>query len=97
MCRPYTSVETGADAIKHVFTGDENYAITLTGQDTPIGCIEPKRTDASDHTGRFVRESIDEGRPLDSVDANAVERALEGYDHDRVLGYWTGRPFWGKD
>lgn len=92
---PHQSVERSSEAIEKVLTGNENYAITLRGQDMPIGCIELKKTEGS-HGGQYVREAIDGRRLMPGVDADDMERALAGYGGDRTLGYWIGRPFWGQ-
>jgi [ribosomal protein S5]-alanine N-acetyltransferase len=92
---PHQSIEMSMEAIEEVFTGDENYAITLRGEDVPIGCIELKRSDGSP-SAQYVREAINEGRLLPEVDIAAMERTLAEYSGDRDLGYWIGRPFWGQ-
>ncbi|WEV74374.1 GNAT family N-acetyltransferase [Bifidobacterium sp. ESL0798] len=95
---PHRNVEESLNTLDNVFTGDENYAITLRNgdDDRPIGAIELKKTGPDDHVGEFVREAIDRHNLFAGVDENETKRALAHYDGDRVLGYWIGRPFWGQ-
>lgn len=84
------------NTLDNVFTGDENYAITRQGDDSPIGAIELKKAEPGDHAGEFVQEAIDGHNLFEGVDESKLEQALARYDGDRVLGYWIGRPFWGQ-
>lgn len=94
---PHRNVAESMNTLNNVFTGDENYAITLRdGEDNPIGAIELKKAEPGDHAGEFVQEAIDSHSLFDGVNENKLERALAHYNGDRVLGYWIGRPFWGQ-
>ncbi|WEV72110.1 GNAT family N-acetyltransferase [Bifidobacterium sp. ESL0790] len=94
---PHRDVVESMETLNHVFTGDENYAITLRGgDDTPTGAIELKKTGPDDHAGEFVCSAIEGHSLFEGVDESEMERALAHYDGDRVLGYWIGRPFWGR-
>ncbi|MDF7665488.1 GNAT family N-acetyltransferase [Bifidobacterium sp. ESL0745] len=93
---PHRNVEESLNTLDNVFTGDENYAITLRGNDSPIGAIELKKAEPGDHAGEFVREAIDGHSLFEGVDESKLEQALAHDDGDRVLGYWIGRPFWGQ-
>ena len=62
---PHRTVQDSLDTIAHVFTGDENRAITLRGDDRPIGCIELKPM--SDGLVAVVREAVRSGTLADGV------------------------------
>ncbi|RSX53728.1 acetyltransferase [Bifidobacterium goeldii] len=88
---PHQDIEESMGVIRDVFSPTEhNWAITIrdaaaedtdTGADEPIGCIELKPLRHIDDGPDYT---IDE-RYARHVGGNALE-----------LGYWIGRPFWGK-
>lgn len=96
---PHQNVAESMETLNHVFTGDENYAITLRDNrddDRPIGAIELKKSGPNDHIGEFARSAIERHSLFEGTDESRMEQALVHYDGDRVLGYWIGRPFWGQ-
>lgn len=66
---PHRSVDESRDVIRHVFCGQENYAICLKEDNKAIGAIELKLNGHTDMTER---------------------------DDECELGYWLGKPFWGR-
>lgn len=49
----HTSVESSAETIRTVFSAPGTYAVTLRGNDTPIGCIGFKPTTAEEGCGQL--------------------------------------------
>ncbi|KAB8289417.1 acetyltransferase [Bifidobacterium ramosum] len=90
---PHRNVEESTRVIRDVFSVQHNWAVTVrdtaaagVGVDEPVGCIELKPLR---HIGN-IGDSDDSDSTLDErylryVGGNALE-----------LGYWIGRPFWGK-
>lgn len=66
---PHKSEEGSLEVIRHVFTGEECYAICEKGTDKAIGAVELKLNGHTDMTER---------------------------DDECELGYWLGKPFWGR-
>lgn len=96
---PHRTVQDSLDTIAHVFTGAENRAITLRGDDRPIGCIELKPM--SDGLVAAVREAVRSGTVTGdpalvggrALDEPALDRLTAGAAKE--LGYWLGRRYWG--
>ncbi|MCI1936404.1 MAG: GNAT family N-acetyltransferase [Bifidobacteriaceae bacterium] len=80
---PHTSVAGSARDIKNILSADESYAITLKGVDEPIGSISLKPIDG------HVTSAI-------TGDPGISEQYSPLLTSAKEVGYWVGRPFWGK-
>ncbi|KFI48933.1 GNAT family N-acetyltransferase [Bifidobacterium biavatii] len=82
---PHTGVEGSMNDIKNILAVENNWAITIKSNgDGPVGSIALKPV--SHYT-------VD---PVESDDA--LRKQYGGYlgDNALELGYWIGRPFWGR-
>ncbi|MBT1172055.1 GNAT family N-acetyltransferase [Bifidobacterium sp. MA2] len=82
---PHTSVEGSMNDIRNILAVENNWAVTIKDNgDEPVGSIALKPV--SHYT-------------IDPVEADGALRERYGKylgDNALELGYWIGRPFWGK-
>ncbi|MCH9275528.1 GNAT family N-acetyltransferase [Bifidobacterium amazonense] len=82
---PHTSVEGSMNDIKNILAVENNWAITVKDNgDEPVGSIALKPVD---HYA------------IDPVESDAGLKTRYGKylgDNALELGYWIGRPFWGR-
>ncbi|KFI51809.1 GNAT family N-acetyltransferase [Bifidobacterium biavatii] len=90
---PHQDVKESMRVIRDVFSVQHNWAVTIRdaaaagiGVDEPVGCIELKPL-------RHIGNNGDS----DGSDSALDERYIQYVSGDVLeLGYWIGRPFWGK-
>ncbi|WP_081830841.1 GNAT family N-acetyltransferase [Bifidobacterium coryneforme] len=78
---PCTSVDGSLHDINTVLAVEGNCAISLAGSDRPIGSIGLK--------SRAIQKTVSSSSALSDDYKNLLDNAKE-------LGYWIGRPYWGK-
>lgn len=93
----HASVEESLATIATVLTGEENYAITLRGDDRPIGCVELKPV-SDEYVVMSVTAALERGDLADGAQADepAIRAALAHSGRGFEVGYWIGRPFWRR-
>lgn len=80
---PHTSVEDSMSVINNVLAVDGNWAITIKDCGEPVGSIALKPV------SHYTADPIAADAGLEAKHGGALHNAKE-------LGYWIGRPFWGK-
>ncbi|MCI1219534.1 MAG: GNAT family N-acetyltransferase [Bifidobacterium sp.] len=84
--RPHMSAAESMGDIANLLAHDGNWAITIKSPDgsgEPVGCIELKPV------SRHVINPIEADPELAAQYGESLKNAKE-------LGYWIGRPFWGR-
>ena len=80
---PHTSVEDSMSVINNVLAVDGNWAITIKDCGEPVGSIALKPV------SHYIADPI-------AADAGLAAKYGEALRNAKELGYWIGRPFWGK-
>ncbi|TPF93759.1 GNAT family N-acetyltransferase [Bifidobacterium sp. UTBIF-78] len=90
---PHTSVEGSMNDIRSILAVENNWAITIKGGDAsgPAADNEPVGSIALKPVSHYTIDAVTAGPELGGsyYDTYLGGNALE-------LGYWIGRPFWGK-
>lgn len=90
---PHHTVRDSLETIAHVFTGAGNRAITLRGDDRPIGCVELRPM--NDDLVAAVRGAARSGALADDCALDEASLTALTAGAAQELGYWLGRRYWG--